>query len=143
MSPFQIIRAIQFNRITIIGTTLNLTGRSRITKLNGLYERKIFIEYCSDREGGMNEFWSHIQERVQDIRDREPLWIKIVVTLKYASGTILLLCLILSIAVSLLSKLRGNALTLGDWVTLISFGLTFLFFGVDEFIKNHIRSKKE
>lgn len=91
----------------------------------------------------MNEFWSHIQERVQDIRDREPLWIKIVVTLKYASGTILLLCLILSIAVSLLSKLRGNALTLGDWVTLISFGLTFLFFGVDEFIKNHIRSKKE
>ena len=91
----------------------------------------------------MQEFWNHIQERVQDIRDREPLWIKIVVTLKYASGTILLLCLILSIAVSLLSKLRGNALTLGDWVTLISFGLTLLFFGVDEFIKNHIRSKKE
>lgn len=89
----------------------------------------------------MQEFWSHIQERVQDIKDREPLWIKIVVTLKYASGTILLLCLILSIAVSLLSKLTGNALTLGDWVTLISFGLTLLFFGVDEFINNHIRNK--
>jgi len=91
----------------------------------------------------MQEFWSHIQQRVQDIKDREPLWIKIVITLKYASGTILLLCLILSIAVSLLSKLTGNALTLGDWVTLISFVLTLLFFGIDEFIKNHMSNKKK
>jgi len=91
----------------------------------------------------MQEFWSRIEERIQDIKDREPLWIKIVVTLKYASGTILLLCLMLSIAVSLLSKLTGNGLTLGDWVTLISFGLTLLFFGVDAFTKNHISNKKQ
>lgn len=90
----------------------------------------------------MQHFWSHFQDRIQDIKDRESLWVKILVTLKYASGTTLLLCLLLSIAVSLLSKLEGNTLTMGDWITIISFGLTILFFGMDEFIKNHMRKKK-
>lgn len=89
----------------------------------------------------MQNFWSHFQDRIQDVKDRESVWVKILVTLKYASGTTLLLCLLLSIAVSLLSKLAGNTLTMGDWITIISFGLTILFFGMDEFIKNHMRKK--